>query len=246
MEQEWLHSISKSNTASIVDIANIAVIFNEAEFITFVLKKGDSIQSEDWKSLSVGLAKMHELGVSTTIRFDLSRCSSDDKEDLYIKAVSSLSEFGEKYKCNQEDCGNLLVFDVTARGNHSDSGSVSSASSSLLYQRVQNIISNLSEAQSLMTTANQERNKEHGPFVWNSGQRYYFWKSFQRHPNFVTAKFKDLKDEFLNSPLLKGIISAKEWDNLVAKVHTRFFRICDIQILHLDSMDHLCSLCAYQ
>ena len=225
-EYEWLRFILMSSTANTVDIANIAVLFHKADVITFVLREGDDIRSAEWEALAKGFAEMHEMGLSTTIRFDVSRCSSDDRETMYDKALGCLSQYGEQYKCKRGR-GYVLIFDAPGSSKQSNSDSVDSAATSALYERGHNMVESLSSAQSMMKIPEKPlelKEKERSvSTLWNDGKQYYFWKSHRRHPDFVEPKFKDLKDEILNSPILKGKISAKDWDNLVIKVWTSNF-----------------------
>ena len=216
-EYDFLHCIFKSKTANTVDIANIAVLFHEAESITIVLKEGDRIRSDQWRSLTMGLSKMYEMGLSMMIQFDLSQCPSDERETMYNKAVTLLTECGDKFKCEPGNHGNLLKFETVENVNQTET------SKSRLSECVQLMIDNISEAQLAMkVVAKPEQKEQNQVTVWDSGEQYFYWKSknsmVEKHPNYVAAKFNDLKEEVLKSAVLSKYISAKAWNSLMAQV----------------------------
>ena len=172
-----------------------------------------------------GFAKLHEMGLSTTLQFDLSRCSSDERETMYNKTVGhldALDERGGKYKCEQGAQGKVLTFEVTDSSRQSDSGSVSSAATAAMYECVQLMMNELSEAQMVMKAPEKApelvQEQRSVSTVWDSGTQYYYWPQYVRHPNFIEPKFKDIRDEALNSPVFGGCISAKSWEQLTNQV----------------------------
>lgn len=220
-EYKFLHCILKSKTAKTVNIANIAVMFRKAEVITLVLNEGDRIRSGDWQSLTMDMNKIYEMGLSTKIRFDLSRYPSDERETTYNNAVSFLTQYGDVYKCEQANGGNMLIFEVADITKQPDSADASSPSTAARCKRAQLMIEGLSAAQSMLSAQKKPQQKEeHEEAFWKCGKQWYFWDSTKKHPNYVAGKFKDVKEEILNSPTLNGCISAKQWDVLLQKVRT--------------------------
>ena len=49
---------------------------------------------------------------------------------------------------------------------------------------------------------NNEPVAECGPDVYEIGKRFYFWEKYRKHPDFVQAKYDNMKEEILNSPLV--------------------------------------------
>ena len=45
------------------------------------------------------------------------------------------------------------------------------------------------------------------PEVYEIGRRFYFWDSHRKHPDFVSPKYENMKEEVLNSPLFSGLIA---------------------------------------
>ena len=221
MQHKWLHCILKSRSANTVDIANIAVLFNYADTISFVLDKNDDIRSAQWRSLGSDLNKVHDMGLSTTFQFDLSQCGPVAREEMYQKAMSYC---GDKYKCTQGERGNILIFNVVECTVIDDTVSVSSAVSSEMYERVQTMSKRVSTAQAKLkevispNSDRKQEEKENEPVIFDSGKQYYFWESHRGHPDFIEAEFQNLKDEVLNSPILAGSIDEKTWRHLIAQV----------------------------
>ena len=58
------------------------------------------------------------------------------------------------------------------------------------------------------------------PEVYEIGRRFYFWESHRKHPDFVSPKYENMKEEVLNSPLLSGLISIGAWNALTAVIET--------------------------
>ena len=52
------------------------------------------------------------------------------------------------------------------------------------------------------------------PDIYEIGKRFYFWDSLRKHADFVAAKYQNMKEELLNSPLLAGSLSMRSWTNL--------------------------------
>ena len=54
--------------------------------------------------------------------------------------------------------------------------------------------------------------------VYQIGQKWYFWNSLKRHPNFIKSKYGDVKEEVMHSPLLDGMVSVKAWNKLTTHI----------------------------
>ena len=56
--------------------------------------------------------------------------------------------------------------------------------------------------------------------VYEIGKRFYFWDSHRKHPDFVAAKYSNMKEEVLNNPLLATFITIGAWNALTAAITT--------------------------
>ena len=54
--------------------------------------------------------------------------------------------------------------------------------------------------------------------VYEIGRRFYFWDSHQKHPDYVASKYKNMKEEVLENPLLNGLITVEAWNALTAVI----------------------------
>ena len=66
-----------------------------------------------------------------------------------------------------------------------------------------------------------DQDEHHGagqPDVYEIGKRFYFWDLHQNHPDYVAPKYKNMKEEVLNNPLLAPLITIRAWNSLTAKI----------------------------
>ena len=56
------------------------------------------------------------------------------------------------------------------------------------------------------------------PDVYEIGRRFYFWDSHRKHPDFVSPKYENMKEEVLNSPLLSRFITIAAWNALTTLI----------------------------
>jgi len=61
---------------------------------------------------------------------------------------------------------------------------------------------------------------EQRPEVYEIGKRFYFWSSHRKHPQFVAAKYSNLKEEILENPLFSGLLSVECWNVLTAVIRS--------------------------
>ena len=54
------------------------------------------------------------------------------------------------------------------------------------------------------------------PDVYEIGRRFYFWDSHRKHPDYVAPKYKNMKEEVLDNPLLAPLTSIGAWNSLTA------------------------------
>ena len=78
---------------------------------------------------------------------------------------------------------------------------------------------------------NQNDGGSNEPDVYEIGKRFYFWDSHRKHTNFVAPKYKNIKEEVLDNPLLAPLSSIGAWNALTAAITTllateKALRIC--------------------
>ena len=56
------------------------------------------------------------------------------------------------------------------------------------------------------------------PTVYEIGKQFYFWDSLKRHPNYIKAKYQNMKEEVMHSPLLDGLVSVRAWNKLTRDI----------------------------
>ena len=56
------------------------------------------------------------------------------------------------------------------------------------------------------------------PDIYEIGKRFYFWNSHRKHPDYVAAKYKNMKEELLDNPLLDSLITIGAWNALTAAI----------------------------
>ena len=56
------------------------------------------------------------------------------------------------------------------------------------------------------------------PSVYEIGKQFYFWDSLKGHQRYVKAKYVNMKEELLYSPLLDGLVSLRSWDQLTKDI----------------------------
>ena len=54
--------------------------------------------------------------------------------------------------------------------------------------------------------------------VYEIGKRFYFWDSHRKHPDYVAAKYSNMKEEVLNNPLFAGLTDIRAWNALTAAI----------------------------
>ena len=67
--------------------------------------------------------------------------------------------------------------------------------------------------------------------IYEIGKRFYFWDSHRKHPDYVAAKYSNIKEEVLNNPLFFRFINIRSWNTLTAAITAllsteRALRIC--------------------
>ena len=65
---------------------------------------------------------------------------------------------------------------------------------------------------------NDENVSEQQPTVYEIGKQFYFWKLLKGHHRFVKAKYVDMKEEVMHSPLLDGMVSVSAWNKLTKDI----------------------------
>ena len=61
-----------------------------------------------------------------------------------------------------------------------------------------------------------QENEQHD--VYEIGKRFYFWDSHRKHPDYVAAKYQNMKEEVLNNPLFAGLIDIRAWNALTVAI----------------------------
>ena len=56
------------------------------------------------------------------------------------------------------------------------------------------------------------------PEIYEIGKQFYFWDSLKGHPNYVKAKYGNMKEEVMHSPLLDGLVSVRAWNKLTKDI----------------------------
>lgn len=59
---------------------------------------------------------------------------------------------------------------------------------------------------------------EQPPAVHEIGKQFSFWDSVEGHPRFVEAKYENMKEEVMDSPLLDGLVSIGAWTKLTKDI----------------------------
>ena len=54
--------------------------------------------------------------------------------------------------------------------------------------------------------------------IYEIGKRFYFWESHRKHPDYVAAKYSNIKEEVLNNPLFSKFINTRSWNILTAAI----------------------------
>ena len=54
--------------------------------------------------------------------------------------------------------------------------------------------------------------------IYEIGKRFYFWDSHRKHPDYVAAKYSNIKEEVLNNPLFSRFINIRSWNTLTATI----------------------------
>ena len=217
---DWLHCILKSDKSEkcdTIDIANIAVLCRKSDDISIEMAGRHQLEEAEWRVLTKGMQRIHELGLSMTIRIQLWPTESD-WDRMYQMAFSMAREYGIHCK-QQMDDRKILVFNWNDE-QYEDTDNLSLTTAMVKFDdRVQSMITALSEHEKFMK--DQEENKDSGllelvkdEVVWRNGKKFYYWKSLARHPNFVEAKYDDLEDEMLNNTVLTQMLTKKEWKKL--------------------------------
>ena len=105
---QWMSSVLNSHDNQL-DIGNIAVLFTDSSSITFVVSDGVDLEEEEWKSVVNGLSIVHKMGLSMSIRFELSSDTARQKE-MNMMAEGYLEMEQSKWQCRREE--NVLIFSI--------------------------------------------------------------------------------------------------------------------------------------
>ena len=105
---QWMSCMLRADDNQL-DIGNLAVLFAASSSITFVASDGVDLEEEEWESVINGLSKVHTMGLSMSIRFEL---SSDESQQyaMYTMATGYLDINKSKWKCQHD--GNVLIFNT--------------------------------------------------------------------------------------------------------------------------------------
>ena len=106
---QWMNDIMKSDDDQL-DIGNLSVLFADATSMTFVVSNGVDLEEEEWESVVNGLSNVLEMGLSMTIRFELSSEESRQNE-MNMMAEGYLEMEESKWKCRRDR--NVLIFNIS-------------------------------------------------------------------------------------------------------------------------------------
>ena len=219
---DWLHCIlksDKSEKADTIDITNIAVLCSKSEEICIEMAGAHKLEEAEWRLLTQGMQRIHELGLSMRIRIQLWPTESD-WDRMYQMAFSLAKENG--IHCRQQmDDRKILIFDLNAKRNEDED--IINLATVKYEARVRTMISSLKKHEELMKAKEQNEETEmvelvKDEVVWQNGRKFYFWESYKRHPDFVEAKHNDLEDEVMESRVLDRMLTKQEWNTLMEEV----------------------------
>ena len=231
---DWLHCILKCNNSEksgnsgkseksdTIDIANIAVLCRKSDEISIEMAGRHKLEEAEWRVLTKGMQRIHELGLSMRIRIQLWPTESD-WDRMYQMAFSLAKENG--IHCRQQmDDRRMLIFDRDEQiqmKQHEATDNLSLLKN--FEEHVGEMITSLSEHEKLMKQ--QEQNKEtemvelvKDEVVWRNGKKFYYWNAWKRHDDFVEASHDDLENEVLNSKVLSQMLSKQQWNKLMKDV----------------------------
>ena len=106
---EWMNGIMKTGDNEL-DIGNLSVLFADSSSITFVVSDGEDLAETEWESVINGLSKVEEMGLSMSIRFELSSDESRQNE-MYTMAIGYLEMLNSTWHCRHD--GNTLIFSIS-------------------------------------------------------------------------------------------------------------------------------------
>ena len=106
---QWMNDIMKSEENEL-DIGNFSALFADSSSITFVVSNGEDLVEEEWKSVVNGLSNVEEMGLSMSIRFELSSDESRQNE-MYTMAIGYLEMLQSKWHCRHD--GDMLIFSIS-------------------------------------------------------------------------------------------------------------------------------------
>ena len=115
------------------------------------------------------------------------------------------------------------------------------------------------EEEEVVVEDNVEESKTDQPDVYAIGKQFLYWKSQRRHRNYVKAKFKDMKEEMLQSECLSRCsLTSNQWNEFVKSVNVMIGTKAALEIVSKQShrmyqlkkgqsfdSKHLCSLKIY-
>ena len=151
VEYDWVHCILKSDKCETIDLANIAVLCCKSkEIVVEMNSKPKFLRRPEWKSLTQGMNKIQELGLSMKVRFQLWPTESDWNR-MYNMALPLAKEHG--ITCQKQERGKVLLFSVNGEQyRETDSATVA------FDDRVRNMIERLSEADELLRAPKEPEN----------------------------------------------------------------------------------------
>lgn len=57
--------------------------------------------------------------------------------------------------------------------------------------------------------------------VYDIGKRFMYWETQRQNKNYIEAKYRDVKEELFESPVLAGLMTRRGWDQLTETVQVR-------------------------
>ena len=65
---------------------------------------------------------------------------------------------------------------------------------------------------------NDQNESDQRPAVYEIGKEFHFWDSLKGHRDYVKAKYGNMKEEVMHSPLLEGLVSVRAWNKLTKDI----------------------------
>ena len=68
------------------------------------------------------------------------------------------------------------------------------------------------------------------PEIYEIGKQFYFWDLLKGHRRFIKAKYENMKEEVMHSPLLDGLVSMSAWNKLTKDIAVIIATECALRI----------------